>query len=299
MIDITNTSFINGTGGQDESNDNPLLFYKSVIRPEDVTNALELTAPSVRPAANMWTPDTATSWMGPSGDSLYIIGVENYYENDVDYIAFSGHNLSSADRPGWLTVQVYESTNGTGFTQVTDEIALFSGLGGEVPFVAYFNTRDTQYFQIWIRASSTIYSTPNPVISHVRLGEATILQRREFVGTQMMVEKQKRESRYSETGQFLGNITMQRYRDYSINQTDVTYGHVENRVIPFIDYVNKKYDTEFQQETFFYAPRPTSRPNEVIYGWTDDNIQPEFTRGSNNPVAPGIMNWSCNIKGIK
>ena len=43
------------------------------------------------------------------------------------------------------------------------------------------------------------------------------------------------------------------------------------------------------------SPRPRSYPQEIVYGWTNDNIQPQNTAGDG---LGGRMSWGMSIEAI-
>lgn len=291
-IYISNSMYVSSfvAGGDFDAN-NPIIGYQSVLKPKNIT----VTATtSVRPAINAWTPDTAQVWEGQaySGalvETTQIVNLHNEDGENIDYIGIGRHNLAE----NGFQYEIQSSIDGT--TWVTRA-------GPKVPndesaIVEYFDLRADEFWRIVLKVTSE--NVPAPIIGHIKLGVALVLQRRIFVGHQpaSLARNTARTSYGSENGQYLGQIVKRSYYKTSIQQENNTAAFVRENIVPFIDHINGhtiKEDTA--PATFFFAWRPGDYPDEVIYGWSNDNIQPE-----NSGVglgAMGRMSWGCSVEAI-
>ena len=289
MIKISNSAYLNSIDVHGEyTNNNPLLCYKSVLTPDDIKSSFY---DGNNVASNMWSPDTFTYWKGESIDlgETQRITLNNESESTVNYIAIARHNLGSEG----YSVKV-EGTHNSTLTDRTVVVPVFL-VSNDDAILLFFDNSDWSYFVITITSTS---STVWPQIAHIKMGEATILQRRIYSGhaPALMAKKVKRSAYGSESGQYLGQIVQRGYYTTMIKQDNNTPAFVKSNIVPFIKHVNGDVEVnDTAPATFFFAWRPTDYPDDVLYGWTNDNISPEITKGGTDG---GYMSWSCNVEAI-
>lgn len=289
-IYISNSLYINGGLGDDFNANNPIIGYHSVLTPDDITVT---GTSSVRPPINAWTPDTALVWEGQaySGASATLtqyLDLANPNQSEVDYIAIGRHNFYT----GGYTYTVQASADGVSWDNVTSP----NSVGTNDAIIHYFNVRNNPYFRIKITRTGT--DIPAPIIGHVKLGVALVLQRRIYVGHRpaTLAKNVKKTIYGSESGQYLGQIVHRSYYTSEINQENNSPLFVRTKIVPFINHVNGHTVTaNTSPATFFFAWRPSDYPSEVIYGWTSDNIQPENKGGDR---LGGRMSWSCSMEAV-
>lgn len=284
MIYISNNIFLTSFSG-DITADNPVIGYNSVLRPQD------FTAPAytpIRSAANAWTPDTATVFEGaslPGSGSQYLV-LHNSTLAVVDYIGIARHNFFSTGR----AYKIQESSDGVNWTDIT--AAKIPPNDGSI--LEYFDARSTQYFRIDLDD----LSGRAPIIGHVKLGKALILQRRIYAGHNptLLSSMVKKTTYGSESGQYLGQVVHRAYHKTSLEQENNSPAFVRENIVPFINHVNGHAVVEDTAvSTFFFAWRPSTYPQEIVYGWTNDNIQPQNTAGDG---LGGRMSWGMSIEAI-
>jgi hypothetical protein len=283
MIYISNNIFLTSFSGDINSN-NPIIGYKSVLRPQDITT----NRTPIRPAVNAWTPDTATVYEGsssPGTDQQYLI-LHNATGATIDYIGIARHNFFSTGR----AYKIEESVDNVNWTDVTT--AKIPASDGSI--LEYFDARSTQYFRIDLDD----LSGRAPIIGHVKMGEVLVLQRRIYAGHNpaALAPMVKKTTYGSETGQYLGQIVHRSYHKTSLEQENNSPAFIRQNIVPFINHVNGHAVVEDTAvSTFFFAWRPSSYPDEIVYGWTNDNIQPTNTGGDG---LGGRMSWGMSIEAI-
>lgn len=291
MIYISNNLYIsNFNGGDDFDGNNPIIGYHSILEPSDIDVP---SYTSIRPPVNMWTPDTALVWEGAaySGPSTTLevnILLNNPNAAPVNYVGIGRHNLGDF---GWqYTIQ--SSTDGVVWI---DRVApLFVSKNDAL--MHYFDERTDLYFRINLQATGS--EIPSPIIGHVKMGEALVLQRRMFDGYKppTIAPKVRREALGSENGQYLGQIVTRKYYTASCMQENNTPEFVRANIVPFINHVNGDVVVNnTAPSTFFFAWRPSTYPDEIIYAWTMDQISPEIQTGDS---YGGLMKWGFEMEAI-
>lgn len=299
MIKITNQDFLNQNLDpefySESTTDNPIIFYHSVLTVADISATTEPNPD--RPATNLWNPDTASVWEGTqiagaegylSGDDIYLYNTKNL---SVNYVAICGHNFAQASASYRITL--YKSTNGASWTQI-DSYSL--GATDSSTLVFYFDETTDGFFKIEIELASSIPLTP--IISHIKMGMATVLQRRIYSGYERPQIKTRSINNGSESGQYLGQVIISKYKEPSaIKQENNTPDFVEVCVNDFLNHCNGiEYETDSAASTFVFCWRPFSYPVDVVYGWATDISYPVIQKGSVNNF--GLVSWSVSIGAI-
>ncbi len=287
-IYITNSSFLGGSGDDFNAN-NPIVGYHSVLTPSDITAPLG----SSRPGINMWSPDTSVSWLGDD-NSTQSVTLSNTSNEIVNYLGIAKHNLASEE----FEVK-FQYFDGSGYVDMSD-FTIYSNDGS---IMLYFDDSTYSSFRIVIRSTNLDPSDPaisnvRPIIGHVKLGKALVLQRRIYVGHRpaTIAKKVARVTHGSENGQYLGQIVKRSFYTSEISQENNSPSFVREHIVPFINHINGDVVIEdTAPATFFFAWRPSDYPDEVVYGWTMDQISPENQGGD---TMGGRMSWNCSIEAV-
>jgi hypothetical protein len=286
-IYISNSLYLNGGLGADFNENNPIIGYHSILLPNSFT-ADEPVA--TRPALNMWTPDTASVWEGESYsgvsapyESLITLSNPNMYY--VDYIGIAKHNFGD----GGYTYVFQKSADGSTWVNVTTPRILAKNDA----ILDYFDSINSPFFRI--KLTKTAAEVAAPIIAHVKLGQALVLQRRIYVGhaPATLSRRVNRIVNGSENGQYLGQEIIRSYYVSEIKQENNTPEFVRSDIVPFINHtIGETVINGTAPSTFFFAWRPSDYPTEVVYGWTNDEIVPENSRTN------GMMSWSCKMECV-
>lgn len=289
MIYISNSLYLSGSISSGIEPNNPIIGYHSILLPDDIDATSGLTG---RVAINMWSPDTATFWQGlsftsvsPTTETQYIV-LSNLNAYEFDYIGIARHNLGSSG----FTFSIEESSD-AGATW--SEIVAPKIFSDDSAILEYFDMRSTGLVRIKLTKTSTLI--PAPIIAHIKMGRALVLQRRIYVGHApgTIGKKVRRIINTSESGQYLGQIILSKAHASSCTQQNNTAAFVREKIKPFIQHVNGEVEVNgTAPATFFFAWRPGDYPEEVLYGWTGDDIRPE------NQLSNGMMSWSFNMEAV-
>lgn len=298
MIYINNANWANQTyafAGQTVNN--PLIFYRSVLRPHDIVAS---TYAGDRPPVNMWNPDTASVWQGgsysgsPSVSATEYITLANPTTSMVNYVAIAGHNLGDQ----MWTCQIERSLNdGSTWTAITSAQTILSN----EPIVFFFDSQNIlSIFRI--KLSLTVTGSPAlikpAIIAHIKMGVPLVLYRRIFSGFEpSLIKKSKTIHNGSDSGQYLGQVVIRSYRETSeIQQKNQPYQYVRNEIVPFLNHCNgQPFFTDTAASTFIAAWRPQKHPSELVYGWATDIKYPTNESGNS---AGGFMEWGISVGAI-
>ena len=295
-IYISNSLYINGAISPDMNDNNPIIGWHSVLQPENIIASEYVSG---RPAVNMWNPDTYSFWEGdsvagdPSVSTTQYVTLVNTNNAPVDYIGIAKHNLGSV---GYTYTLQHSTNGGSTWSNVTAPRVIATNNA----IIDYFDQLTSDQFRI--KLEKTLSGHPatiaGPIISHVKLGKALVLQRRIYVGHSpaTIAKRVKKINNGSESGQYLGAIITRSYYMSECVQQNNTPAFVRTYIKPFIDHVNgHRSDDGTAPCTFFFAWRPGDYPDEIVYGWTDDNIAPK-NQGSDS--MGGRMEWSFNMECV-
>lgn len=279
MINISNSLYISQL---DTLGDRPLIGWQSIVTTSNLSATSELTS---RPLINMWNPDTNLYWESdtvPSSGLIYIY-IENSLSKSIDYLGIARHNFGSAG----IEYTLQESDDDITYTDVTTARTP----SDDRAIVDYFDQSNSAYYRIELNCGSTA-----PIIGHIKLGASLILQRPMYVGhkPETLGRFRKSITNVSDTGQYLGQVVVRRWQRGEVRQqhTDPTW--VREVLQEFIKHVAlDRDDDDTAQGPFFFAWRPADYPLEVIYGWTDDEIQP-----NNQMSYGGLMEYGFNVTGL-
>jgi hypothetical protein len=244
----------------------------------------------------MWNPDTSNYWEGLTtvDATTQYITLSNVNNSPIDYVGIARHNLGTVGYT--LTIQ-HSTNNGSSWSSITTPRIITS----DAPIISYFDSKISGLFRIKLDKLSTSGSPAvivGPIIAHVKMGAVLILQRRIYVGHRPadIAKNVRKINNGSENGQYLGAIITRSYRTTEVQQQNNTPAFVRLHIKPFINHVNGHYaENGTAPCTFFFSWRPGDYPEEVVYGWTGDNIQPE-NQGSDS--MGGRMKWGFEMECI-
>lgn len=294
MIYISNALYVTAGIGPDYNENNPIIGYHSIITPSNLSVTGDMNL-EVRPVENAWSPDTYTAWeggiyMGPPADKVIYLNIANPNAENIDYIGIAKHNIGS----GEYQFSIEESNDNANWTVLVSP----KTVPDDRAIVEYFDTTNSLYFRLkFFKANSALF--PSVIISHVKAGRALVLQRRIYVGHRpaSLTSMVRRQVLNSENGQYIGQIVKSRFNKTSCEQENVTPEYVRDKIVPFMKHVNGEVEiNNTAPSTFFFAWRPSDYPDEVVYGWTNDNIQPE---NQGNDMLGGRMRFSFNIEAVE
>lgn len=288
-IYISNSLYLGSGLGADFNENNPIIGYHSVLLPSDFTASSPVTG---RPAANMWTPDTASVWQGNAysgavADYEETIEISNSNNTVVNYLGIAKHNFGTG---GYTYVFQYSEDSGVSW----DDLTTPRIVANNNAILEYFDDVTYGLFRIKL-TKEDVTSVAAPIIAHIKLGAALILQRRIYVGHKpaTIAKKVKKITNGSENGQYLGQEVIRSYYTTECSQDNNTPAFVREKVAPFISHINGDVVVQGSAPaSFFFAWRPTDYPEEVVYGWTSDNIEPE------NEKSNGMMKWSFGMEAV-
>lgn len=287
MIYISNDLFLTGAIDNYANENNPIIGYHSVLQSSDFSQSGTVSAISQTfPVANLWSPDTSSVWKGEEDEDATLVFANGNNET-VDYFAIAKHNLYSAK---YTFVLQYES-GGSWFDIQPERL-----VSNDNAILVYFDA--VSYSQFRVVIGSTTGSTGNPILAHVKLGRALVLQRRIFSGHKpaTLSPMVKKTTYGSESGQYLGQVVHRSYYKSECQQENNSPQFIRDKIVPFINHCNGHTEIEgAAPSTFFFSWRPGTYPDEVIYGWTDDNINPEIQGGDQ---LGGRMKWGCSIEAV-
>lgn len=279
MINISNALYITALP---TLGNRPIVGWQSIITLSNLSASEELAS---RPAINLWNPDTYLVWEADvvPTDGLIYITIENTGSDAVDYIGIAKHNFGTAG----IEYNLQESDNGADYTDVTDARTPTD----DSAIVDYFDQSSANYFRLQLNCGATA-----PVIGHMKLGAALILQHPMYVG-----HEPETLSRYcrdianvSDTGQYLGTVIVRRWQEGMVKQQNTEASWVRTYLTQFIQHVAiDRPDDGTPQGPFFFAWRPAVYPLECIYGWAKPgSIKPQ------NQSPNGDMEYDFKITGI-
>lgn len=286
MIYITNAAWIGQAYLPYAKINNPLVFYRSLLRPQDIV--APWPNPN-RPPVNMWNPDSASIWSGQTTGRQYIT-LNNASGSFVDYIAIAAHNL-------WqflYNVSVERSTDaGSTWSTLSGPYSIT----GSEPIVFFFPAQVVSTI-FRLRIDRTNPAADPPMIAHIKMGRAFPLYRRIFSGFEpSLMKKSKTIQNGSDSGQYLGQVVIRSYRETSdLIQKNQPINFVRNEVIPFLRHCNgEPVVANTAASTFIIAWRPQRHPSELVYGWATDINYPKNETGNSQG---GFMEWSISVGAI-
>jgi hypothetical protein len=291
-IYISNEIFLAGLPADGINENNGLILWDSILTPSD----FQASGDPGFPARNMWTPDTYQYWLGvgsiamPANTLSDHVVLSNGGNEIVNCLGIARHNFGTEQ---YVFVFQESTDGGSNWTDITEPKVV----PDDKPILEFFDDTNAGLFRIRLTKFTTLFR--QPIIAHVKLGKALVLQRRTFLGhaPATLSKDVSRTQMTSESGQYLGQIITRSFRSGSIDQENNTADYVRENIAPFINHINGHNEqNDTAPATFFYAWRPGDYPDEVVYAWTEDNVKPQ--NSATYGGGGGLMSWSLRFGAI-
>lgn len=256
---------------QEEQLNAPLFAYDNLVTSTNVAAGNSATG---YPATNLANPATFLKWKAntTASQSLTIDLTGNTQQ--IDYIAIAKHNFYTAG----VDVTIRGDT-GSGLTEIVPQFSL----SDDGVFLARFEA--AAYVEISIDLSAASVAAEAAVLY---CGTLLPAERNIYVGYAPMTLSRDSDSvaGFSENGNYLGRIEVNSSRSGQITLNNLTPAWVRSSLVPFLE--------EAKSRPFFFAWRPDTYPDEVVYAWQTDTNGPY----PSNSLPNGMMQFSMNVKAI-
>lgn len=221
------------------------------------------------PATAVANPLTYERWLASAGDSDPTLTIDLGTQQDINYLAIGAHTIVG-------DIVVESSTNGTDWEIVTGGTSVATR-NRAMMFI--FDAVTARYFRIKLGSPAEV--------GVVYIGRVLEMPVRMYGGHTPGVLARRTSIRTNESvaGQFLGrSIVRQGFA------TSYTWNHIDpvwyrENFDPFVEHATKY--------PFFVAWNYSKFPDEVLYGWTTDDIAPV------NMGVRGFMSVSMNVEAVK
>lgn len=226
------------------------IMYQDLVTDSEVTGSSETAGFEADAVQNYTTYDR---WLPASVPATLTVDFGSI--NPVDYILIAAHNLGTS---GAALVPEY-SVDGNEWTEASPE-----RIPADDNAIAFlFDEVSVRYVRVRITSATTV-----PRLGVVMAGAALAMQRPIYGGHSPVTLSRNTEVRpiRSEGGQFLGRSVVRRGLRTSYNWEHLEAVWYRDNFDPFVQ------AARFQP--FGIAWRPETFPEEVAYGWTEDDIQP-------------------------
>ena len=250
-------------------NDNPLLCYKNLAIGSTVTASTEVAGFE---GENVLNPMTYNAWkpVSQSSSIQFNLGAPT----EINFMAIAAHNLGT--NANTIAFKWYDSVTSTWQQEVAN-----ASPADDSTILILNNTKRT--FQHW---SLAITGGTPPNVGVIYLGVALEVERKIYGGhspvnlsqtTKVLPQK-------SETGQFLGKSIISQGA-----KTDVMFKNLSKNFV-YGEY--KTFIETAQTQPFFFAWRPGTFADGLVYGWVNKDI-----RATNNGKA-ALMDSGFTVEGI-
>jgi len=269
-IVISDDVILSAVGGADA----PLIGYRTVTGAATVTATSAVDAQPITLALNK---STAEKWKA-SSVADQTIEVEPGSAVTLDYVGIAAHNLGTAG----ATVRVEGATEVDAYDD-PDYFDLDVDImpADDCAILLRFEKQEYIAIRVLIEDASAA-----PEIGILYVGELLPMQRNLYVGhtPANLALNTTIAAGVSEGGSFLGQIEARRTLRTNVQIDNVTPSWYRTTFRPF---------TLVARTTpFFWAWRPSSYPNEVVFGWTTTDISPT------NTLPNGYMSFEFGFEGI-
>lgn len=263
-------------GGSPDA-DAPLIGYDSLLSSSSVSASSEATNKPITLALNS---STAQRWEGSSAVDQTITAELNGVD-EIDYVGIAAHNLGTIG----ATVSIEGATTvDTADNPEYSDLEVDTLPGDDCALLFRFTKAPYQYLRITI--SLPTGATVAPFIGILYAGELLQFQRNIYVGHRPITLARNNviTTGVSESGEFLGRV-----RTREMLRTEVTVDNVEPawyraNIDPFAE--------QAVLSPFFWAWRPYTYPQEVVFGWIRGDIQPS------NALPNGYMSFQLDMEAI-
>jgi hypothetical protein len=184
-------------------------------------------------------------------------------------IACNAIGIARADWSGQVVSVYYD--DGSGWTLA----GAWQPRAG-VPFLGLFTFQTAPEWRITVTG-------PTLTASVIKLGMALAMQRNTYGGNEPITKRVNTSPKSQLGAHFVGRQIHQTRREQSFKFSKLTPEWVRAYFKPFA--------REAKTESAFVAWRPATYPQDVIYGFCDDDIKPT------NEMANGMMKVDFNIEG--
>lgn len=244
--------------------DNPRIGYDNVITEAALSADSE---DADYPVVNVLSPNTFQKWVSESvGEQYLTIDIGN--DTEADYFALAGHNFGSAG----VTYQL-QGTNNLGLSSppTWDNLSDERTPSNNDPILYHFGSEVYKAYRLRLVPNA---STP-PRLAVFYLGKILVFQRRVYVGfpPPNLNRDITVSSGYSETGEFLGRIELRRALSSSFQLQNLTASWYRVHFDPFAEACGSTVP-------FFFAWRPGSYPDEIVFAWLRGSPRPTNQRSN-------------------
>ena len=207
-------------------------------------------------SANMLTPSTYDKWRPTANAEATLTGTSQL----CNYVGIAAHNLGSE-----VVSLVVEVNNGGGNTTVYSQLVTSDK-------AIYIRFAEAMYSSVVL----TFSGSTNAEIGVVFLGLELEMMRPTYAGhtPALLSATDKMTPQMSDGGQFLGKQIVRQGYGTSADFQHLTYEWYESQFQPFVLHAKTR--------PYFWAWNLSEHPDDVVYGWTNDNI---------SPTLMGIRNW--------
>ena len=241
MIYISSDLFLQITSGEIPSLKYPRIGYKTTSATVQGTNTK-----SGYIAEATQNDFTYERWKSDGAGSLiYDMGTLT----EIDYISIGAHTL------GGINTEISTSVDGEDYDSISEFVASSNNA-----IMMLFETRTIRYIKIEIGDEAEI--------GIVFFGKVLVMPRTIYGGhTPITLGRATEKNVYmSEEGEFLGTRIVRKGFKSTYNFTNLKASWIRSTFDDFIKHAITK--------PFFIAWRPSSFPDEVVYGWSDADIIP-------------------------
>ena len=200
--------------------------------------------------------------------SAEIISIDLGVAQDIDYIGMVGKNIQ--------TYGLEYSLDGINYTQIS-----LGSLTDNIAIMGLFESTTARYWRILVGTGTT--DTIN--IANVKLGQVLAMYRPIYGGHSPITLSRKTtyKPNMSEGGEFLGRTITRYGYTGSYNWQHLPATWYREAFDPFVKHA--------RTGTYYIAWRPETFPQEVAYGWTNEDIIPS------NMGIRDLMQVSLNVEG--
>lgn len=210
-----------------------------------------------------WEPTSLPAWVEVDAGSAV----------NVTYMGVAAHDFGTQG----ITATPQYSTDGG---STWNDAAPSESPSDDAPILWLFTSTSARYWRLYLEGSNI------PKVPVAQVGDALHWARPIYQGHSPMPLSRQTDIRpnRAESGSRLGRSIIRRGNATSFSFENLPYDFVRDEVDPFI----KRARTR----PFFIAWRPTKAPDDVGWGWTNDDIVPE------NSGPRDLMSVSFDVVGI-
>ncbi len=223
------------------------------------------------PPSNLANPATHLEWRAGSLNNHYLT-IETDEVDPIDNLAVAGHNFASAGNI--LSVERFQDGEWVG---LVEEVLL----ANDSPLMFRFPPQSIGLLRLLIQGGAV------PARAAVLMcGKLLEIQRKIWVGHTPVPHGRKRvvANNRSESGEFLGRIVLGEGRETTVPLSLIDPDWYREEMDSFLDAAG--------EDTFFFAWRSETYPEEVGYCWLMDDPMPV-------PVGPSnLLSFDLKLGGV-